>query len=467
MKSQKNEVPLLLGSLLITGGILVGGYWWLTHQDGSSPGAGGNSVGTSVATSLSDGNQNLIATEAGSKDGFVQAKNDGVTAMGGKQYAVAVGKFAAALRSSSNAPETKIYFNNAKIGDGTSLKIAVAVPIKSDLNGSLEILRGVAQAQEEVNKIGGINGVPVKVVIADDAGQAETAVQVAQVLSKDPQVLGVIGHYASDASIAAAKVYDAAKLVSISPVSSSVKLTNLSRYVFRTVPSDYVSARALADYALQKLQRKQAIIFFNSQSGYSQSLKAEFATAMSLGGGAVVQEVDLSAADFSATKALNQAATADVIMLAANTGSLDRALQVVQANPKKLPILGGDDVYAPKTLEVGKQQALGLTVAVPWHIEAEPSSRFAQSSRQMWGAAVNWRTALAYDAAQSFFGALQQNPSRAGVKSALTANGFQATGGSGVVRFLASGDRNAGIQLVQVVAGKKSGYGFDFAPVKK
>jgi branched-chain amino acid transport system substrate-binding protein len=467
MKSQKNEVPLLLGSLLITGGILVGGYWWLTHQDGSSSGAGGSGGGSSAAISLSDGNQNLIATEAGSKASFVQAKNDGVAAMGSKQYAVAVGKFSAALRSSSNAPETKIYFNNAKIGDGTSLKIAVAVPIKSDLNGSLEILRGVAQAQEEVNKAGGINGVPLKVVIADDAGQAETAVQVAQVLSKDPQVLGVIGHYASDASISAAKVYDAAKLVSISPVSSSVKLTNLSRYVFRTVPSDYVSARALADYSLQKLQRKQAVIFFNSQSGYSQSLKAEFATAMSLGGGTVVQEVDLSAADFSATKALKQATTADVIMLAANTGSLDRALQVVQANPKKLPILGGDDVYAPKTLEVGRQQALGLTVAVPWHIEAEPSSKFAQSSRQMWGAAVNWRTALAYDAAQSFLGALQQNPSRAGVQSALTTNGFQANGGSGVVRFLASGDRNAGIQLVQVVAGKKSGYGFDFVPVKK
>ncbi len=460
MNSPKNEIPLLLGSLLVTGGILAAGYWWFMG------GRGGSNV-SGQSTELSEGSKNLVASEAGGKASFIQAKSAGVAAVIRKQNAEAVTQFSKALQISSNAPETKIYFNNAKIGDSTAFKIAVAVPIQSDLNGSLEILRGVAQAQEEVNKAGGINGIPLKVVIADDAGRTENAVQVAQDLSKDEQVLGVVGHYASDASTAAAKVYDAAKLVSISPVSTSTKLTKVSPYFFRTVPSDYVSARALADYALQKLQRKQAVVFFNSQSGYSQSLKDEFATAMSLGGGSVVQEVDLSAADFSAAKALGQAPGADVIMLAANTSTLDRSLQVVQSNPKKLPVLGGDDVYTPKTLEVGRQQALGMVVAVPWHIDANPQAKFAQTSRRMWGAAVNWRTALAYDAAQSLITALKTGANRGGVRDALAANSFQAVGGSGAVRFLPSGDRNAGIQLVQVVVGKKSGFGFDFTPVKK
>jgi branched-chain amino acid transport system substrate-binding protein len=116
---------------------------------------------------------------------------------------------------------------------------------------------------------------------------------------------------------------------------------------------------------------------------------------------------------------------------------------------------------------VGRQQALGMTVAVPWHIDADPSSKFAKSSRQMWGAEVNWRTALAYDAAQSLIAALRLAPSRAGVRDALATDGFTAPGGSGTVRFLASGDRNVGIQLVQVVAGRKSGFGFDFVPVKR
>jgi branched-chain amino acid transport system substrate-binding protein len=318
-----------------------------------------------------------------------------------------------------------------------------------------------------VNQVGGIKGTPLKVLIADDGGNVETAQQVARALVDDAAVLGVIGHYASDVTLATGAIYNQAGLVTISPISTSVKLSNFSPYVFRTVPSDYVAARALADYALKRLQRQRALVFFNSQSGYSQSLKSEFSTAMALGGGTVVQEVDLSAPDFSAAQSLSAAVEADLILLAANTGMLDRALQVVQANQQKRPILGGDDVYSPKTLEVGGTAAVGMVVAVPWHIDADPIASFPKSARQFWRAEVNWRTALAYDATQAFVAALQQQASRDGVKTALSSPSFRAMGASGPVRFLPSGDRNAGIQLVQVVTGKKSGFGFDFVPIAR
>jgi branched-chain amino acid transport system substrate-binding protein len=41
-------------------------------------------------------------------------------------------------------------------------------------------------------------------------------------------------------------------------------------------------------------------------------------------------------------------------MLAANTETLDKALQVIQINQKKLTLLAGDDVYTAKTLEIGR-----------------------------------------------------------------------------------------------------------------
>jgi branched-chain amino acid transport system substrate-binding protein len=208
-------------------------------------------------------------------------------------------------------------------------------------------------------------------------------------------------------------------------------------------------------------------VFFNSQSNYSLSLKNEFVSSLSLEGGRVVSEFDLSLANFSAAKSLEEAnkAGAEVVMLAANTDTLDKALQVVQVNQKRLPLLGGDDVYSIKTLEVGGEQATGMVIAVPWHILGDPQSEFPQKSRQLWGADVSWRTVMAYDATMAFIAALERNPTRAGVQKALSSPDFTATGAAGAVRFLPSGDRTASVHLVTIVRdGSRPGY--TFQPVR-
>ena len=153
-------------------------------------------------------------------------------------------------------------------------------------------------------------------------------------------------------------------------------------------------------------------------------------------------------------------------MLAANTPTLDKALQVIQINQKKLTLLGGDDVYTSKTLEIGTEQAVGMILAVPWHIDGDLKSDFRQKSRQLWGGDVSWRTALSYDATVALIAALERNPTRFGVQEALTSSDFSATGASGTIRFLASGDRNAPVQLVKIVPGSRSGTGYDFEPVR-
>ncbi|MFM8006291.1 MAG: ABC transporter substrate-binding protein, partial [Dolichospermum sp.] len=126
------------------------------------------------------------------------------------------------------------------------------------------------------NTAGGVKGVPLKVGIANDENNPKVCEQIAAALVENPAVLGVVGHYGSDATLAAGKVYNDGKLVAISPTSSSVKISNFSPYVFRTLPSDFVAARALANYMVKTLGKKNAAVFYNSQSNYSQSLKSEF-----------------------------------------------------------------------------------------------------------------------------------------------------------------------------------------------
>lgn len=470
--SQKNETVTLLLALLITLIFFGAGSWWLyiLFQERKNPNNLSNiekispgQKSISAQARFSQG-ENLLVVEGASSD-----KQAAIQALGKGDFQQAVYLLERSLQTNRNDPEALIYLNNARIGEAKSYSIAVSVPIGGSVNTSLEILRGVAQSQNQINQAGGINGTPLKVLIADDAYNPEIAVQIAQKLAADNSILGVVGHTSSDTSLAAAAIYQKAGLVMISPVSTSVKLSNFGDYIFRSVPSDFVAARALAESSLQKNPNVKAVVFFNSQSNYSQSLKSEFITALGLGGGQVVSEFDLSSLTFSPSKSLQQAQQegANLIALLGDSGTLDKALQVVHINGQKLPIVAGDVVYSPKTLDVGGKNALDMVVAVAWHLAANPNSPFVNNSRQLWQGDVNWRTATAYDATQALIAGIKAESSREGVKQALRSSDFSVPGATNPVRFLPSGDRNQSVQLVVVQPGSRSSFGVDFVPISR
>ncbi|CCI38762.1 MAG: ABC transporter substrate-binding protein [Microcystis sp.] len=465
--SQKNETVTLLLALLITLIFFGAGGWWLYNRfqgkdnPTNLPELGQKSV--SAQARFSQG-EKLLIVEGASSD-----KQAAIQALGKGDFQQAVYLLEKSLQTNRNDPEALIYLNNARIGEAKSYTIAVSVPIGSNVNTALEVLRGVAQSQNQINQAGGFNGTPLKVLIADDADNPEIAAQIAQKLTADNSILGVVGHTSSDTSLAAAAIYQKAGLVMISPISTSVKLSNFGDYIFRSVPSDFVAARALAESSLQKNPNVKAVVFFNSQSNYSQSLKSEFITALGLGGGQVVSEFDLSSLTFTPSKSLQQAQQegANLIALLGDSGTLDKALQVVQINGQKLPIVAGDDVYSPKTLDVGGKNALGMIVAVAWHLAANPNSPFVNNSRQLWQGDVNWRTATAYDATQALIAGIKGESSREGVQQALRSSDFSVPGATNPVRFLPSGDRNQSVQLVVVKPGSRSSFGVDFVPISR
>ncbi|GCA79339.1 ABC transporter substrate-binding protein [Microcystis aeruginosa] len=465
--SQKNETVTLLLALLITLIFFGAGGWWLYNRfqgkdnPTNLPELGQKSV--SAQARFSQG-EKLLIVEGASSD-----KQAAIQALGKGDFQQAVYLLEKSLQTNRNDPEALIYLNNARIGEAKSYTIAVSVPIGSNVNTALEVLRGVAQSQNQINQAGGFNGTPLKVLIADDADNPEIAAQIAQKLTADNSILGVVGHTSSDTSLAAAAIYQKAGLVMISPISTSVKLSNFGDYIFRSVPSDFVAARALAESSLQKISNVKAVVFFNSQSNYSQSLKSEFTTALGLGGGQVVSEFDLSSLTFTPSKSLQQAQQegANLIALLGDSGTLDKALQVVQINGQKLPIVAGDDVYSPKTLDVGGKNALGMVVAVAWHLAANPNSPFVNNSRQLWQGDVNWRTATAYDATQALIAGIKAESSREGVQQALRSSNFSVPGATNPVRFLPSGDRNQSVQLVVVKPGSRSSFGVDFVPISR
>jgi branched-chain amino acid transport system substrate-binding protein len=455
MKSHPKAASMIGLFLLLASG-------WVSGC-GASKSPISTSNGIDVSDRLSEGQKPFFL-----QDG-TEAKDLAVKAYAEGKYSVAQAKFSESLQQKPNDPESLIYTNNAKAHADNPLKIAVSVPINKDTNAAHEILRGVAQAQAEINQKGGINGRGLIIAIGDDDNDPKIGQQIAASFVSQENILATIGHLASSVTLAAADTYTQGKLVAITPVSSAVQLSNKSPYIFRTVPSDAAAALALADYMAQTLNRKKAVVYFNSESEYSKSLKGEFTTAIALKGGQVVAEYDLSNPIFSPQQSLDAAKLkgAEVIMMASNTDMLDRGWQVIQANKKQLPMLGGDDVYTAKTLDITRAQGEGMVLAVPWHILNAGTGDFVARSRALWRADVNWRTVTAYDATQALIAALAKDarPSRATVQQSLLSPGFSAPGASRDVAFLPSGDRNGPVQLVKIQIGNRSSYGYDFVPL--
>ena len=58
-------------------------------------------------------------------------------------------------------------------------------------------------------------------------------------------------------TLATAPIYQDKGLVAISPTSTSVDISKIGNYIFRTVPSDRFGGNALARYALEKINKSQ------------------------------------------------------------------------------------------------------------------------------------------------------------------------------------------------------------------
>ena len=419
-----------------------------------------------IENQISSGERVLIESEELSQENlsFRTAKKKGVDAITAGDYEGALIYFDEALLYYKNAPETLIYRNNARIeteNEGKSYAIAAAVPISDDLPAAQGMLRGVAQAQNRINESGGINGVPLKVVIVDDGGDAEKAPELAALVGNESDVLGVVGHYYSSVTLSAAETYKQAQLPIIA-LSSSVEISTLGNdFIFRTSPSDAVVGKLLANHMLETWNQERVAVFYNASSAYSRSLKSAFQSTVLSEGGKVVADFDLSKNSFNVQEAFEQASERDAQVLMLVPSSLSELQEVVIpladlnfTSGEQLSLMGGDVVYSDKVLT---EQFEDSVVGAFWHISAaDPNSEFIIQSQQLWNAEVNWVTAMAYDAAQAWIEALERSesdPTRMGLQTILSSKEelFSAPGASESVQFLESGDRPISGQLVQVV----------------
>jgi len=124
--------------------------------------------------------------------------------------------------------------------------------------------------------------------VRDDAGDPQVGVAVAADLCARPDVLGVVGHYNSDVTLAAAPVYADAGLAMITPIVSNPALTQRGlRGVFRLTNRDDATARAIAGHLYSELGKRAAAVV-ETTTTYGSSMAEQFVAAFTGTGGEVV-----------------------------------------------------------------------------------------------------------------------------------------------------------------------------------
>lgn len=339
-----------------------------------------------------------------------------------------------------------------------AVKIAVAVPLTGDMGTEGQGLRrAVEMAVEEANAA---KRFPYKLVAApyDDRADQKEAVNVANLIISDPNVVAVVGHYNSGCAIPAAKVYARAPVAMISPAATNPVVTSQQdsadwsgpRMVFRVVPTDDVQGSYAAMFAYKSLGKRRMTLL-HDKTAYGQGLGEQFKKTFLELGGKIVSEDGISVGDkdFKAllTKIKGDASKPEGIYFGGLYTEAGLILKQMRELGMKDPFafISGDGAKTPSIFDVAGDAADGAylsIVGVP--VEELPSAKaFVESYKKRWtGAGEDLKPFdhFGYEAAQVIFAAMERagGPDRVKVIEELRKTNYK--GLLGTTTFDAKGD---------------------------
>ncbi|KAA2257556.1 ABC transporter substrate-binding protein [Solihabitans fulvus] len=163
----------------------------------------------------------------------------------------------------------------AVAGFGSTRVEPVYVALVAGMSGdnalaSSHMERAVRMHLDSVNAAGGIVGHPVELLVYDDESRADKAVAIAKDIVRDNKVLYVVGHGTSDTALAAAPIYQQAKIPAITPSASSARITDGSGWYFRSMFGNRTQSDFLSVYASRVLgSTTAAVVYDEDEDGRS------------------------------------------------------------------------------------------------------------------------------------------------------------------------------------------------------
>ncbi|MGQ9857483.1 MAG: ABC transporter substrate-binding protein [Thermodesulfobacteriota bacterium] len=292
------------------------------------------------------------------------------------------------------------------------VKVGLSAPLTGDwAEYGNDFKRAVQMVFDKVNKAGGINGTRLELVIMDSRGDPKEAVLIAEKLVADPEVIAEIGDFSSSCSMAAAPVYEAAKMVQLSPTTSHQDWTKKGEYMFRVVATQGFEGPYNARWAVQELKKRRiATIYINNDWGVDAN-KYFVAEARRLGAEILAEEAFTPGEkDFTAIITKIKRLNPELIYLPTFYADAAAILNQAKRLRFKAVVLANSSLFSQKTIELGGEAVEGILIPANYFsTDPRPASqRFTKEYRELYGSDPNQFAALAYDAAGLLVEALKK-----------------------------------------------------------
>lgn len=307
-----------------------------------------------------------------------------------------------------------------------------------------DALEGAQLYVEQVNAAGGIDGIPLTLNVQDDKGDPKEAAIVANMLAQDESVLAIVGHYNSSCTLAGAPIYNEAGVAAIAYGSSSPAVTEAGPYIYRTIPSDDVGGRMVAQWAFADLSpTKAAIVYENNDYGLgTATIYKEECEAAGVEVVAYENYIPDETTDFTTMLTKIKESGAEVMLLATLYNETAMFAKQAQLLGLSLPMYGVDALYQPALIELGGDAVEGLTISAFFSMDnPDPAvQEFVEAFRAKYDSDPATYHAYAYDATMCIVEALKASgPDREKINEYLTTL-TGVNGASGVNSFDENGD---------------------------
>ena len=306
------------------------------------------------------------------------------------------------------------------------------------------IRKGFEVALSEINGAGGINGQKIELILEDEQGKKEEAINVFKKLIFQDKVLMLFGPTLSNSAQASDPVAQGAKVVVFGTSNTADGITSIGNYVFRNSVTEADILPVTLKMASQKTGLKRVAVLYGNddiftKSGYDNFKKALHDLKIPVTTTETFAKGDV---DFKPQLTKIKASNAEAIVLSALVAEGAPIMMQARQLGITLPFIGGNGMNSPRIFELAKDSSDNLWVGSPWSVEnpAAENKRFIAAYQKTHSALPDQFAAQAYDAMYIAVQALKKikltgklESDRKALRDALPA--IQWTGATGPFKF--------------------------------